>query len=68
MVRYFLQEQRSDFLYLALQLCQMSLRDFVQALKVNSSLLAAEGEGVQTRRSEPVSDPIRRSLLQVRCF
>lgn len=31
-VRYFLREQKSDFLYLALQLCHMSLRDFVSQL------------------------------------
>ncbi len=69
-VRYFLQEQRSDFLYLALQLCQMSLRDYVQALKANSSLLAsAEGDGAQSKKPESVSDPVRRSLLQVNsCF
>jgi len=28
-VRYFLREQKGEFVYLALQLCQMSLRDFV---------------------------------------
>eukprot|EP01041_Mallomonas_annulata_P002756 gene2756-5426_t len=32
-VRYFLREQHGDFVYLALQLCRMSLRDFVVRLQ-----------------------------------
>lgn len=32
-VRYFLREQKGEFVYLALQLCQMSLRDFVMHIQ-----------------------------------
>eukprot|EP01041_Mallomonas_annulata_P014931 gene14931-31704_t len=33
-IRYFLREQPGDFVYLALQLCRMSLRDFVVRLQL----------------------------------
>jgi len=54
-VRYFLKEHQGDFVYLGLQLCEMSLRDFISRLTVNP----LEG---------PIPDAVRQSLLQVSCY
>ena len=79
-VRYFLRESRSEFVYLALQLCSMSLRDFVvklqQAQQVQSQQInmradmtvgnePAVGEATDATKVLQLSDEARASLKQI---
>lgn len=56
-VRYFLKEVRGDFVYLALELCDLSLHDFIAMLR----------NCQDERQNEPiaVSDALRRILLHI---
>jgi hypothetical protein len=76
-VRYFLREQRGEFVYLALQLCVMSLKDFVMRLLQSPQFLGSQGQGngqgngvvgPVTVAGYPsiVADEVRQALLQVR--
>lgn len=59
-VRYFLKEAQGDFVYLALQLCEMSLRDFIF-----NQQPPARGKDRGTGVLQVVEDEVRTSLLQV---
>ena len=48
-VRYFLKEQQGEFVYLALQLCRMSLRDFVMQLQKSLQAKRAKEQANQTK-------------------
>jgi len=48
-VRYFLREQKGEFVYLALQLCKMSLRDFVMHVQRNK---------ISKRKKKDISQPV----------
>ena len=48
-VRYFLKEQQGEFVYLALQLCRMSLRDFVMQLQKCLQAKRAKDQASQTK-------------------
>jgi serine/threonine protein kinase len=48
-VRYFLKEQQGEFVYLALQLCRMSLRDFVMQLQKSLQAKRAKEQLNQVR-------------------
>lgn len=67
-VRYFLKEQRSDFVYLGLQLCEMSIKDFVMKVKAEEQRKLEEqneNEEIKPFSLLTVSDQIRSSLLQI---
>eukprot|EP00981_Chlorochromonas_danica_P005415 scaffold1091_cov164-Ochromonas_danica.AAC.38 len=57
-VRYFLKEEKNDFVYLGLQLCEMSLRDFIVKLRQSVNQLALD-------EAYSIPDEVRLSLLQV---
>ena len=59
-VRYFLSEQKGEFIYLALQLCHMSLKDFVIKLQ-RSQLNTSSGE----KRLLRVPDEARLALQHI---
>jgi hypothetical protein len=80
-VRYFLREQRGEFVYLALQLCVMSLKDFVMRLLQSPQFLGSQGQGNGQSNGQGnsvvgpvtvagypsiVADEVRQALLQVR--
>eukprot|EP01035_Chromulina_nebulosa_P021663 gene21663-28031_t len=62
-VRYFLKEQKSDFVYLALQLCEMSLKDFIVKVRCNKPVPNNGSE--DDTKPEQVTDDVRSSLLQI---
>lgn len=73
-VRYFLNETHGEFVYLALQLCCMSLRDFVQrvASSRNASLEASKAHDSNIDDSKSLETPnnmftddVRHGLLQI---
>ncbi len=77
-VRYFLSERKGEFVYLALQLCHMSLKDFIQeiiklrakklkkGLKVESEdPTEEEGEDIGEDAEGTIHDGLRSALLQV---
>jgi len=59
-VRYFLKEEKNDFVYLGLQLCEMTLKEFVTSLRNNLEESNASSTSLQV-----IDDEIRISLLQV---
>ncbi|MGK3734282.1 MAG: outer membrane protein assembly factor BamB [Bacillariaceae sp.] len=67
-VRYFLKEVRGDFVYLALELCDLSLHELIAILRVNQhqtkSVLSDAEEGTCDFSSESM-DAIVRILLQI---
>lgn len=61
-VRYFLKEQRDDFVYLALQLCEMSLKEFLsQHIKTSSISHQAESSSASSR----VTDRLKSAMHQI---
>ena len=69
-VRYFLREQKGEFVYLALQLCNMSLNDFIRKVVRNANE-NSEGygrrnkDGVRPLSHADVPSELKAALLQV---
>jgi hypothetical protein len=74
-VRYYLRESKGEFVYLALQLCKMSLKDFVIQLqksiisKKYSNQLESSNISLKACKVmdgiDNISDIVRKSLLQI---
>ncbi len=64
-VRYFLREEKGEFVYLALQLCRMSLRDFV--MKVQRYHPPTDNQRNEKRKLlvYDIPDELKAALLQV---
>ncbi len=61
-VRYFLKEVRGDFVYLALELCDMSLNDLIVSL---SKLKNARKESFQTSNDDDLESATKSLLFQI---
>jgi hypothetical protein len=55
-VRYFLREIKSEFVYLALQLCEMSLRDFISSLVKHQEAVALKNLHESKKQTLSFSD------------
>lgn len=63
-VRYFLKEVRGDFVYLALELCDLSLHDLIQKLKARWDQIVQPS---QSPLPSTVSGALKCVLLQIAC-
>jgi len=73
-VRYFLREKKEEFVYLALQLCHMSLRDFISKVQKRKTALKKTspkgqrkppGPGGDSLTHADISYEVKAALLQV---
>lgn len=71
-VRYFLKEMRGDFVYLALELCELSLHDLISVLREHRQLPPPEeslesSSNTQLEQKARILEAVRRILFQISC-
>ena len=64
-VRYFLKEVRGDFVYLALELCDMNLQDLINVMAKKRLQVFSPEVSSTSKRPAPISDATKQLLFEI---
>ncbi len=64
-VRYFLKEMRGDFVYLALELCDMNLQDLITELARKRAQSLTSRSKERTKQKTPIDDATKQLLFEI---